>query len=212
MANDGARGGCRRDRDVTDIKDELGIGERNFEHVEHPRIRQVLSHWLECRDASGLPPIEAIDPAAFPSAAPNLWLIEMRDGDLRGRFHYRLAGQEILKAHGGELAGSTLEEVTDLASHERVIGYFSTCVDRPAIVHVIGRVYAEGERPARGERLLLPFHGTDGRVTRLLGITIHSWEDQGAGSRRVPPRQVRTFTPVDGSGGWCETWMEAAAR
>lgn len=184
----------------------MPITEADFSHVEDDRFRRLLAYWLEARGGAVVPPVEAIDPVRFPFLLEQVWLCAVEENPRK--FRYRLTGDHIRAAYDAPLVGRTLNEVTEPSVAERVLGYFNLVVDLPAIVHVIGRIYSEDARPARGERMILPFAdpGT-GRVTRILGATIHSWESRGIGTGEVPVRQVRTFTPADGSPAWCESWL-----
>ena len=182
--------------------------ESDFNHVQDDRLWSILVHWLRARKGALMPTVEELDPTCFADALPNVWLCEVCEDNPRGRFLYRLMGAHIRIAHGENLVGKTLEEVTDAQSLKRVRGYFDLVVDRPAIVHIVGRVYAEADRPAKGERIVVPFFDPrEGRVTRVLGATVHSWQERGVSIGPLPKRQVRTFTPIDGTGAWCEFWI-----
>jgi len=180
----------------------------DFGHVYERRLRALLDFWLEARCGSLVPSATAIEPARFVSALPVIWLCEVVENEGTGRFRYRLVGDHVRAAYGTNIVGKTLEEVTDKSALARVVGYFNQVADLPAVVHVYGRVFAEALQPANGERLILPFADPrTGRVSRVLGATVHSWSAPGQPTGPVPDRQVRTFTPVDGSGAWCEWWL-----
>lgn len=182
------------------------IGESSFAHVEDTRFRLLLSYWLASRERGPLPPTTAIDPTRFSYALPLVWLCTVEE-DPRD-FRYQLVGEHVRVAYGRYPRNRTLREITEPDVLDRVIGYFNRAVDEPAVVHVVGRIYAETQRPARGERILLPFADpASGHVTRILGATVHSWEILGYGGTPVPDRQVRTFTPVDGRPPWTEDWL-----
>ncbi len=179
-----------------------------FDHVRDPRLRDLVAYWISVCNGAATPAVSAIDPSAFTPLLPDIWLCDVVHDDPNGRWRYRLTGENIRLAYGRKVVGSTLEQLTDANSLSRVAGYFTVATDRPAVVHVGGRIYSEVNEPASGERLILPFgsQDTDG-VQRLLGATLHSWWARGASANDPPPRQVRTFTPVDGSPAWEEDWL-----
>jgi hypothetical protein len=182
------------------------IGAEAFAHVEDTRFRLLLSFWLGARERRPVPPAGAIDPVRFAFALPLVWLCSVEENPRD--FRYELLGEHVRVAYDHHPRNRTLREITGPDVLDRVLGYFNRAVDEPAVVHVAGRIYAESTRPARGERILLPFADPeDGRVTRILGATVHSWEIQDYGAASVPDRQVRTFTPVDGRPAWTEDWL-----
>lgn len=183
-----------------------------FDHVRELRLRELLHHWLDGRTRApagwGCPPVSAMDPLKFPGALSVVWLCDVASPEARHRFRYRLVGDHIRDAYGRHIVGQTLEELTPTAALPRIRGYFDQAADVPAVVHVIGRVYAEALRPARGERLILPYIDTTAqRVTRILGATVHSWVEPNVPIGAVPDRQIRTFTPTDGRDAWSESWL-----
>lgn len=184
----------------------MPISEADFAHVEDERFRRLVAYWLGARAGHSVPGVEAIDPAGFHYLLEQVWLCAVEESPRE--FRYRIAGEHVRAAYHGPLIGRTLREITPASVSGRVHGYFDAVVDRPAIVHVVGRIYAEESAPARGERLILPFADPrSGRVTRILGATVHSWEARGIGTGEAPIRQVRTFTPADGRAAWCESWL-----
>jgi hypothetical protein len=184
----------------------MPITEADFQHVKDGRFRRLVAYWLEARAGGVVPSVAAIDPIGFSYLLEQVWLCAVEEEPRA--FRYRLAGDHIRAAYTAPLNGRTLAELTDPAVLDRVMGYFNRVVDEPAIVHIAGRLYTEESHPARGERLILPFADpASGRITRILGATVHSWEARGIGTGAIPPRQVRTFTPVDGRPAWCEHWL-----
>lgn len=169
----------------------------------------LADFWFSVRDGRLAPSVSTIAPTQFKSLLPAIWMCDVIEGNPDGRFRYRLVGDHIRTAHGTNPTGKTVTQITEKDALERVLSYFNAVADRPAIVHVIGRLFAETPNPAKGERLILPFcSADDGRVVRLLGATIHSWEfERGQSSVEIPDKQIRTFLPVDGSESWSEDWL-----
>lgn len=179
----------------------------DFSHVTDERLRRMVAYWLSVRAGGSVPTVDRIDPIAFHFALSNIWMCDVVDDDPRGRWRYRIVGEEVRRAYGRNIVGQTLESITDPAAIDRVTTYFSIATDWPAVVHVGGRLYSEEEYPARGERIILPFlDPASGRVGRLLGATFHSWLERGYPSGGVPPTQTRTYTPVDGTPPKSETF------
>jgi hypothetical protein len=172
----------------------------DFGHVEDERLRRLLAFWLSACGGGLMPTVDRIDPVGFHFVLSNIWLCDVVDDDPRGRWRYRVVGEEVRRAHGRNIVGETLESITDAAVLARVTGYFAVATDWPAVVHVGGRIYSEVDHPARGERIILPFFdAARGRVGQLLGATLHSWQERGFPQGGVPRTQTQTYTPVDGS-------------
>ena len=184
----------------------MAISEADFAHVEDDLFRRLVSYWLAARSGRPVPSVDAIDPSQFRQILEQVWLCDVEENPRA--YRYRLAGDHIRAAYSVPLVGRTLAELTEPEVAKRVLGYFDRVVDGPTVVHIVGRIYTEEVRPARGERLILPFADPrTGRIARILGATVHSWESRGIGPGDVPIRQVRTFTPVDGNPSWCENWL-----
>lgn len=175
--------------------------------IQDENLQKLVDYWLERREGQLLMPYTALDPIEIEFVLDDVWLCDVES--MPRDFRYRLAGDHIRQAGEEKLAGRKLSEVTDRASIPRVIRYFSKAVDEPAIVHVIGKVYSESARPARGERIILPLSGKgDERDTpvRILGATIHTEVGEGD---ILPQKQTRSFFPVDGRPSWQEDWLES---
>lgn len=175
----------------------------DFAHVRDSRLRRLLAYWLAQRQGKLLPGRADIEPGDFVYALPYVWLCDFERAT--GRFRYRLAGDHVQAAHRRSLAGLYLEEFTSADAIDRVRRYYLAAVERPCVVHIGGRIYAEARVPARGERLLMPL-AADGRTAdMILGITVHSWDSLIYDDEPLPERQTRTFTPLDDTSGWIET-------
>ncbi|MFX4219596.1 MAG: PAS domain-containing protein [Thalassobaculum sp.] len=192
--------------------DAISLLTLQIDHVADNRLQSLLEFWLEARDRSPVPTIDKIDPLAFHTALSNIWMCDVVEGDPRGRWRYRLVGDEVRLAYGRNIVGETLESITDASAIDRVTRYFAIATDWPAVVHVGGRLYSETDYPASGERIILPFADpATGLVCRLLGATYHSWLERGYPTGGVPLVQTRTYTPVDGSPAQVETFEQPDA-
>lgn len=163
--------------------------------IVSPVIATVFAHWRDlARSANGIPLRTAISPMAMPSALPHVWLCD-HEAD-SGRFLYRLAGEHVRASQGQQMNGRHLDEFTEAEAYPRIHSYFMRCVETPAVVHIIGRIYAEQARVASGERIMLPYARDDGSVGGILGATARQWKDQS--TRRSPfPSDIRRHTYFD---------------
>jgi hypothetical protein len=187
----------------------LALAPSDLGIIEHPELQRLAEFWLSARDGRLAPAVSAIDPTQFKPLLPSIWICEVNEDDPEGRFRYRLTGQDIRTSDGANPTGKTLTQITDSSAWARVIGYFDVAADKPAIIHVVGQLFAESDNRAKGERLMLPFFSnTEDRVVRLLGATIRFWDfERGESTAEIPDHQIRTFLPVDGSKAWSEDWL-----
>jgi hypothetical protein len=142
-----------------------------LDHLDDRRIRDLAAYWLARRGTSLVPRRRDIDPVDIPWALPFLWLCdylpEERD------FRYRLAGGTINEAFGRNIGGRNLREVLPPQVYPIVRGRYLAVVDGPAILHSIGAVYLNIDRPVRGERIIFPLSREGDRIDMALGMTIH---------------------------------------
>lgn len=164
-----------------------------------PRIQELVAFWLEGRGEGRLPPVSAIDPSKIVNSLNIVWLCDVEEEPRD--FRYRLIGDGLRPVYQRYIGGERLSQIVDPNALERVMSYYNKVVDLPAVFHSTGRVYSESDRPTVGERLILPFgeETADGfQVTRILGATIHNWENDapivGVAAAR---EQLRHFYPVD---------------
>ena len=175
----------------------LALSIDDMDHVRNEKLRRLLGYWFSLRKSGPLPAQADIDPVDFAYVLSDVWLCDyLPDSD---RFQYRLMGERVRDRYESGVRGKFLDTITDAKTLPRVHGYFRKCVDLPSIVHVQGMIYSELDRPARGERLMLPFTDEDDRPTFILGATTHTWDNIDDVGEQIIRRQVRTFQPVDGS-------------
>lgn len=166
-----------------------------FDHVGAPLLRDALRYWLNlCKDET--PPAKTdFDPIEIPRTLEHAWLCYREPEN--GNFIYRLAGEQIQPAFKGRITGKYLHELTEGKALKRVAGYFNRTLDQPCITHVIGRVYSEIDKPAQGERLMLPLM-EDGEARYIFGVTLHSWSTELSSTEPVRT-QTLTHTPLGDS-------------
>lgn len=175
--------------------------------IQDERLSSLATLWQSAFLKIGKPPtFESLHGSIAADTEPLTWLVEER-GTPR-RFCYLSSGEHVRIAYGGSIVGRYLDEIVTRSALPRVHGYFDIALARPAIVYIAGRIYAEADRPADGERILLPIaDARNGRVNRLLGATIHSWIAPNNPTGMVSTRQARTFIPLDGAPPWSETGL-----
>src|SRR3546814_17307543 len=114
------------------------------------RFQRLVAYWLNARAGAIVPDVTAIDPLRFHHLLEQVWLCGV--GENPREFRYRLVGDHVRAAYAGPLIGRTLRELTAPDAVARVLGYFDTVVDRPAVVHVVGRISA-AERSSEARRV-----------------------------------------------------------
>jgi hypothetical protein len=132
------------------------------------RLTTLLAHWQGQREAAGdvasVPPAAAIDPAALGFILG--WLMIMEPLDDGADFKYRLYGSAIAATTGRDLTGYKVSQSFPL------FAAWTTAVYRAVIAHrhpVLTRHAPRRLVPIdRWERLILPYAGENGAVTRLL--------------------------------------------
>ena len=167
-----------------------------FSFVRDKVVRTVLTEWFALYDGTHVPERNQIDPVRLPKALPYLYILEYEE-DV-GRFFIRLSGETIRDVYDRPITGKYLDELNPDAVNQRVNPYYLATIDVPCIVHISGRLYAEAQRPAIGERLLMPITHDSVNVNGILGVTHFKWWSPK--NAEPPPRhQERLFTPLDGS-------------
>jgi hypothetical protein len=162
------------------------------EDFHDPRLLRLLRYWESKCCGAEAPPVAAIDPVEFRFILGWLMIMEPLDGG--ANFRYRLYGSHIADAFGRDLTDCRIgDSFPAVASF--VIGVYQQILRRkrpiltrhtpPAIIPI-----------QRWERLVLPFLGPDGNVTRILvGAIAH-------GIRRVdrprPPWPLNDAAETEG--------------
>jgi hypothetical protein len=131
--------------------------------IVHPRLRLLLAFWNDQRGAAALPACAAIDAIALWGWLGNLMLVEAAG---EGEFRYRVYGTGLAEYYGRDLTGKTTAalraDVRELVCREYAEVRRTA---RPLLVTHTRRVR---EQPMLVEKLILPFAGDCGAVTRLL--------------------------------------------
>jgi hypothetical protein len=161
-------------------------------------VRDVWKWWSGATVANGRPPRRLeIDPSAFVSALSKVWLVEWV-AEIDG-FRYRLAGEDIHRAHGMSLKGKTIEEILPAASRDRVDAAWREVLGAPAVAHQLGNIYEDAQTIRQGERLTLPILGEEGLDARyVFGVTAHlrETESEELGEAELLPNYNHVFFTV----------------
>jgi hypothetical protein len=127
--------------------------------------RFLLEYWLEQRGDAAIPPIKAIDPIKMRPALGRILLVEPVE---QGRdFRYRLFGTHVTALSGYDMTGKLLSqhplppELICLA-----FALYRNLLVRPEPVLTMNMPPLAPF--ARWERIVLPFAGPDGTVTRFV--------------------------------------------
>jgi hypothetical protein len=142
----------------------------DFDHLAAdclPGVRRVYAYWRSrCRD--GMPQRADIDPIDLRSLLPRLALVDVLSGP---RFHYRVAGTELVRDLGYELTGRYVDTVhapgraTELAADYSRVAAFG----RPVFQR---RPWPDGGWTGRrAEMLYLPLGSRAYGVRMILSYT-----------------------------------------
>ncbi len=159
----------------------------------------LLTHWgsLWQDDNPIVPDRRAIDPIAFTTALPHVFLIET-DPET-DRLRYRLAGEEINSRYQNGIVGKYLDDITPADALPKVNAYFRTCIERPALVLLKGILFGERAQPGMGERLLLPLRDNKNNRLGLIGITLQKLSFPDIHTARSQTPRILHIYPLDGS-------------
>lgn len=133
----------------------------------HPELRKILAYWLSKKGDRLAPSRGDIDPAEIVQLLPYVGLVDVLRGPLR--FRYRLAGTEIVRSYGQELAGRYLDEI-DLNGHQsEIIAEYKEVAERGDAACATWDYTRHDGRHLRYERLALPLSSDAKTVDMLFG-------------------------------------------
>jgi len=164
-----------------------------FAGITDPRLRALLSHWLEARGDQAVPERRHIDPTRVAPLLAYMWICGKVPGT--DRFRFRLAGDEIRTLIGKPVAGAYIDELFPNAADD-LVAALETVLRTPAIHYVNGPLYRDGARRIQAERLALPV-SEQGALSTVLGATIFSWpHKRGAVGAEIRVGVEPTIIPV----------------
>lgn len=134
------------------------------------KAQPLIDHWLAVSGGFGVPRKSALDPSAFASLLPYVYVCVR---DAQRTLRYRLAGEHVQTIFGRSLRGLTLDDfVKDPQSRIRTGRTFDAVLDRGCMALGYGRVYQCMDRVVVGTRLVLPLRSGDGAPDMLIGVTV----------------------------------------
>ena len=122
--------------------------------VGHAALIELYDFWLLHRGDSPIMPKSKLDPVEIPHLLKNLILADVLDGGRSVR--YRLVGTEIVRAHGVDYTGQTLEELTQGTTLSFSQTLYGLVISHAAPVFSQGRFRWEGKEHCWTKRLHLP--------------------------------------------------------
>ncbi len=130
-------------------------GQTSFRSVVgHTILIELYDYWLKHRGDDHVMPKSKLDPVEIPQLLKNLILADVLDGGRSVR--YRLVGTEIVRAHGVDYTGKTLEELTQGTTLSFSQTLYGLVVSNAAPVFSQGRFRWEGKEHCWTRRLHLP--------------------------------------------------------
>lgn len=133
-------------------------GKANFSGITEAQ-RLLINHWLDCHDASGLVPREAIDPGTVRSTLACLSIVEM---DETGSGRFRIAGSRLRDIFGMDVRGRQVSEIAGTHGECYALG-LAAAIERGVPV---GGVMETGGRLHAWLRL--PLADDAGHLTQVL--------------------------------------------
>lgn len=162
-----------------------------------PGHRAVVQHWLDLFDAGGrrIPRLRDIDPAHFPRALPDIWIVDAEPGDV---FRFHLAGQNMVDWLGRSPKGLAFQDIYPADRLPQVTTMTRQVLERPAACyHRMESMTRHWSMPIPVERIALPLAGDDGGIRHMFGATIfHSRHGDGDGAAGQQEVSVERWYPV----------------
>jgi hypothetical protein len=142
------------------------------ECLDDPRQRQMYDYWREKRAARRMPTRRDIDPVDIPRLLPNIMISEAIPGPTGGRYRYRLAGTAVVNAFGRDPTGHFVDELTNGAYRDFIIGLHRTVCEERRALFCESRYLAQPELLMVVRRLLLPVSEDDDHVNQVISLLV----------------------------------------
>jgi len=128
--------------------------------------QELYAYWNALRGARAAPRRDEIDPIAIPHSLPEIFLLELREGD---RIAVRLAGTRLCELYGRELRGCSASALWAPQSH-REIDQVLHDVMADAAVAIIAAEARRDERDAGAfELVITPLADGGGTCRYIIG-------------------------------------------
>lgn len=163
--------------------------------IADPRLAALLSYWLTLRDGRLTPERQDFDPTMVPSLLSNFWILK-REPDT-GRYRFQLAGEVISALLRQRVQNRYIDELfPDFGQQFNTI--LETVTSTPAIFHLLGSAYRNGEHDVQTERLVMPM-ADRGVVDTVFGATVcDETRLASSGEIRYTGTATQTCIPVAG--------------
>ena len=163
--------------------------------IVDPRLERFFRYWLQLRDGRLTPDRRDFDPTETPSLLSNFWILKREPGTRRYRF--RLAGENVSELLRQRVVNRYIDEVfADAGPQFNAI--LDSVIATPAVFHLVGAAYWNGQHDVHTERLVLPM-ADRGVIDTVFGATIFDAAPSApAVGLRYTGAATQTMIPVDG--------------
>jgi hypothetical protein len=157
--------------------------------IDSPQLLSLFDYWLAKRGHNFAPHRADFDPIDLPKLLPHLILSEVGDGG--NEILYRLVGTEIVKAHGYDYTGYTVQRLTSGATLAFTQELYGRIVSEQMPVYSEGHFRWMGKEHSWTKRLHLPLTRGGAMVDMVLACQVFE-----APPRR-PQETVRAATAAE---------------
>jgi hypothetical protein len=137
--------------------------------MQQPTIRQLYAYWDRMRNGRTAPRRFEIQPADIAALLPETFIAERMAG--RG-LRFRLAGTKICENFGRELRGTDFLTFWETEDRAALASLLRNVFADAAVGHGTFRAFAQADREASFEFLLLPLIHNGDTINRLLGAIV----------------------------------------
>ena len=142
------------------------------ECLDDPAQRQMYDYWQGKRAARRMPSRRDIDPVDIPRLLPNILISEVVAAPAGVRYRYRLAGTAVARAFGRDPTGHFVDELTNGAYREFIVGLHRTVCEERRALFCESRYLAQPELDMLVKRLLLPVSHDDDHVNQVISLLV----------------------------------------
>ena len=148
---------------MNDLAVQLGI--------RSPKLRHILSHWLDSRTDRLMPRCQDIRPAKIKAELPLVW--QYRYDSVQDEFIGGFAGAQIERLIGRPIKNACFRHLHPGDLH--LFARAKRVLSDPAIFYGHGPLFKQRERQSIGERIILPFSDAGGAAAGIFGATDYSY-------------------------------------
>ena len=153
----------------------------------NPVVSDLIRYWESLRQGADVPRRADVDPREIKEALSYSFILDhVRPGTVR----FRLAGQHLTALMGMDVRGMPLRSFFELTDRKRLMEHVEMVFEGPCSLDIDLVSDAQGRAPLDGRMTLMPLRGSDGRISRALGIMVTD------GVIGLPPRRFRIRRPA----------------